>query len=219
MIVTQTKQITVIGVIVVTVTAPPQAYEGIPLTVSASWDTAAGPFDGVYYWGDGASDLINTTLKSISKTHIYATAGTYTVKVIVKDRNTGAQGEKTAPIQIAVKLAATLYPSPATGNVPLPVSFSIGITGGYLNYSWSLDPGDGSSPYSGTRSAAGTFTQAHTYTKVGTFAATLTATDALGATAVTRAAAYAGVAAPGVREAAAIIIPLVAAFALLRVKR
>ena len=216
--VTQSKQITVLGVIVVTVTAPPQAYEGIPLTVSASWDTAAGPFDGVYYWGDGASDLINTTLKSISKTHIYAAAGNYTVKVVVVDRNTGAQGEKTAPIQIATKLSATLQPSPAAGDAPLPVSFSIGISGGYLNYVWSLDPGDGSSPYSGTRSAAGTFTQAHTYTKTGTFTATLTATDALGATAVTRAAARIGLVAPGLPEAAAIIIPLVVGFALLKVR-
>jgi len=216
--VTQTKQITVLGVIVVTVTAPPQAYEGIPLTVSASWDTAAGPFDGVYYWGDGASDLINTTLKSISKTHIYAVAGNYTVKVVVQDRNTGAEGEKTAPIQITAKLSATLQPSPATGDAPLPVSFSIGINGGYLNYVWSLDPGDGTSPYSGTRSAAGTFTQAHTYTKVGTFAATLTATDALGATAVTRGTARIGLAAPGLPEAAAIIIPLVVGFALLKVR-
>ena len=216
--VTQSKQITVLGVIVVTVTAPPQAYEGIPLTVSASWDTAAGPFDGVYYWGDGASDLINTTLKSISKTHIYAVAGNYTVKVVVQDRNTGAQGEKTAPIQIATKLSATLQPSPATGDAPLPVSFSIGINGGYLNYVWSLDPGDGSSPYSGTRSAAGTFTQAHTYTKTGTFTATLTATDALGATAVTREAARIGLVAPGLPEAAAIIIPLVVGFALLKVR-
>jgi len=215
--VTQTKQITVLGVIVVTVTAPPQAYEGIPITVSANWNTAAGPFDGVYYWGDGASDIINTTLKSISKTHIYAAAGTYTVKVIVKDRNTGAEGEKTAPIQIAAKLAATLYPSPATGNAPLPVSFSINISGGYLNYSWSLGPGDGSAPYSGTRSAAGGFIQTHTYNKVGTFAVTLTATDALGATYLARATARIGLVAPGLTEAAAIIIPLIAGFVLLEV--
>jgi len=217
--VTQTKQITVIGVIVVNVTAPPQAYEGIPVTVSASWDTAAGPFDGVYYWGDGASDLINTTLKSISKDHTYATVGNYTVKVVVKDRNTGAEGEKTAPIQIAAKLAATLSPSPATGNVPLPVTFTMNISGGYLNYIWSLDPGDGSAPYSGTRPAAGSFTQAHTYNKVGTFSATLTATDALGATILARATARTDLAAPGIPTAAAIIIPLVAGLALLRVKR
>jgi len=178
--VTQSKQITVTGVIVITITAPPKAYEGIPVTVSASWDTAAGPFDGVYYWGDGGYDIINTTSKSISKNHTYAAAGIYTVKVYVKDRNTGADGEKTAPIQITAKLAATLYASPASGPVPLPVTFTIGISGGYTPYTWTLDYGDDTTPDSGT--VAGT--KAHTYTKVGTFTATLTVTDVLGASAV-----------------------------------
>lgn len=180
--VTQITQVTVLGVIAVSISAPPQAYEGIPVTISASWDTAAGPFDGVCYFGDGASEIINTTLKSSTKTHTYATAGTYTVKVVVKDRNTGSQGENTKPIQITAKLSATIYAAPSSGNVPLAVTFTLGISGGYTPYTWTLDYGDGTSPGSGTVGG----TQPHTYMTVGTFTATLTATDALGASVVSR---------------------------------
>ena len=209
--VTQTKQVTVLGVIAVTVSVPSRAYSGISVTISASWDTAAGPFDGVCYFGDGLSEIINTTTKSTSKAHIYATVGSYVVKVVVKDRNTGAQGEGTAPIQITDKLSATLYPSPDTGDAPLPVSFSIGISGGYTPYSWTLDYGDGTSPGSG--SSPGTNT--HTYTKVGTFNATLTVTDALGATIASRSKVMSGVTA--ITPLVSILAPLAVGAALIKV--
>jgi len=183
--VTQTKQVAVTGDITVSVSAPSKAYTGIAITAIAIWDTAAGPFDGVFYWGDGTSDIINTTSKSISKTHIYASAGTYTISVEIVDRYTDARGTDTDTIQIAAKLSATLYPSPSSGPVPLAVAFACSASGGYLNYSWTLDPGDGSAPYSGTRTTGGEWTQNHTYNKVDTFSATLTVTDALGATTVT----------------------------------
>lgn len=179
--VTQTKQVSVTGALIVSVAAPPKGYTGIELSVSAYWAGSDGPFDGVFHWGDGAYSIVNTTSKSISKTHIYPSAGTYTIRVEITDRYTDARGEDTDTIQIVAKLSATLYPSPSSGDAPLPVSFSIGIAGGYPGYTWSLNPGDGSPSYSGTRSSSGTFTQAHTYSKVGTFSATLTVTDVLGA--------------------------------------
>ena len=170
------------GALAVTIQVPVPGYEGIPVTVTASWDTAAGPFDGVYYWGDGASDIINTTLKITSKTHTYAAAGNYTIKVVVKDRNTGAQGENTTSIPIVPQLSATLSASPTSGLVPLAVTFTIGISGGYIPYTGgTLDYGDGASdPVSDSG------TKVHTYTKAGTFTATLTFTDALGASILSR---------------------------------
>jgi len=67
--------------------------------------------------------------------------------------------------------------------VPLSVTFSCGVSGGYPPYTWELNPGDGTPPYSGTITAPGTWTQEHTYGYVGTFTATLTVTDALGGSA------------------------------------
>lgn len=191
--VTQSKQVAVTGVITVSVTVTSKAYVGLTVTARMIWDTAAGPFDGVCYWGDGAYDLINTTSKRIDKTHIYSTVGTYTIKAVITDRYTGARGEDTASIKIAAKLSATLYPSPSSGPLPLAVTLNCSATGGYLNYSWALNPGDGSSPYSGTRTAGGGWTQNHTYNKVGTFSATLTVTDALGTGTVTKTAILAGI--------------------------
>ena len=90
---------------------------------------------------------------------------------------------------IATQLAATLAASPTAGQAPLAVTFTIGISGGPPPYTWSLAPGDGSAPYTGSRAASGNFTKTHTYTAAGTFTATLTVTDALGATAIGRATA------------------------------
>jgi PKD repeat protein len=211
--VTQITQVTVLGVIAVSISAPPQAYEGIPVTVSASWNTAAGPFDGVVYFGDGASEIINTTGKTTTKTHTYAAAGTYTVKVVVKDRNTGSQGENTKPIQITAKLSATIYANPPSGNVPLAVIFTIGISGGYTPYTWTLDYGDATTPGSGSSPG----TNPHTYTKVGNFTATLTATDALGASIVSRSKLSIGMEGVTIQPWAAVLAPLVAGVALVAI--
>jgi len=217
------KTVTILatGVLTVNVSIPEKGYAGVPVTLSASWDgIAVGPFVGTITWGDGTSENIpRQSSKSISRSHTYATSGSYTAKVSISDEYTGSSGSGTDSITIKVVLSALLSASPTSGDIPLAVSFLCSAAGGYLNYSWTLDPGDGSAPYSGTRTAEGPWTQAHTYTKLGTFTAKLTVTDALGATIVTRATARAGLAAPGLPEAAAIIIPLVAGLALLRVKR
>jgi hypothetical protein len=83
---------------------------------------------------------------------------------------------------ITVPLVAAFSADRASGPVPLAVTFSCGASGGVLNYTWSLDPGDGSAPYGGTRTAEGTWTQTHTYNVRGVYTATLTVTDALGTT-------------------------------------
>jgi len=115
---------------------------------------------------------------------------------------------------IATLLAATLTASPTAGQAPLAVTFTIGISGGVSPYTWSLAPGDGSIPYTGSRAAAGSFTRAHTYTAAGTFTVTLTVTDALGATAINKATATPGEAAPP--SAIGIAAPLIAGAILIK---
>jgi len=171
------------GVIIVSVSAPSKGYRGAAISMSASWNGGAvGPFLGQINWGDGGYDPISTSAKNVSKSHTYAVAGTYTITVAISDEGTLASGTGTAPIQIAAPLAATLSASPTGGPIPLPITFTIGISSGYTPYTWTLDYGDATSPGSG--SSPGTST--HTYTKVGQFTATLTATDALGASVVSR---------------------------------
>ena len=123
-----------------------------------------------------------------SKSTSISTAGTYTLKAVADSKQATRSITVTAPPPPPPPpLAATLAASPSTGQAPLAVTFTIGISGGVSPYTWSLNPGDGSTPYTGSRSSSGSFTRTHTYTKVGTFTATLTVTDALGASAVKRA--------------------------------
>lgn len=180
--ITRTATVIATGVLTVSVSAPAKAYNGIAMSMTASWNTGAvGPFQGQITWGDGtAAEAISQSSKSITKTHTYTANGTFTITVAVSDSGTLASGAGTASIQIGAQLAASFSASPTSGTIPLAVTFNSGISGGYSPYTWSIDPGDGSAPYSGTYPGA-PFNQVHTYTKVGTYTATLTATDALGA--------------------------------------
>ena len=220
--VTKTVSITVTGVLTVTIIpSPSRGYVNTDVLVNVSWaPSPSGDYEVKVEWGDGTS---TTAASQGSPRQVgpkrYTAAGNYNIKATVTEPLYGYQGSTTIVYQVAAQLAATLTAAPTTGNAPLTVTFTMGATDGYLPYTWSLNPGDGSAPYTGSRPAAGTWTQAHTYTKAGAFTATLTATDAMGATILTRATARITLAAPGVPTAAAIIIPLVAGLALLRVKR
>jgi len=177
---------------IVTISAPSYADVGEWFAVSGIlYDSVTGyPITGasVLLYRNGSSLGSATTgidgdyLKSVK----IDTAGVW----ILKAKYGAAEKTRTITIEAPPppppppELAATLSASPASGLAPLAVTFTIGISGGVSPYTWSLDPGDGSTPYTGSRSASGSFTRAHTYTKAGTFTATLTVTDALGATAM-----------------------------------
>jgi len=184
---TATATVVATGVLTVSVSAPSKGYKGVAISISASWDSGTvGPFTGQVNWGDGAYDPISTSSKSISKSHTYAAAGTYTIQVIVADSYTAADGQGTASVQIANPLTATLSPSPSMGPIPLPVTFTLGVSNGFAPYTYVLSFGDGTSDASGGKSDPGAMSLSHTYTKVGNFTATLTFTDALGASVVSR---------------------------------
>jgi PKD repeat protein len=217
---TATATVVATGVLTVSVSAPSKGYKGVAISISASWDGGAvGPFTGQINWGDGAYDPISTSSKSISKSHTYAAAGTYTIQVIVADSYTAADGQGTASVQIANLLTATLSPSPSMGPIPLPVTFTLGVSNGFAPYTYVLSFGDGTSDASGGKSDPGTMSLSHTYTKVGNFTATLTFTDALGASVVSRSKLSIGMEGVAAQPWAAVLAPLVAGVVLVTVAR
>jgi len=182
----RTLTITTTGVLTITVTpSTPRSYVDQRIEIHVTGDgMAVGPFDVRVDWGDGVVDSFYEPMGFIDwrYSHTYGAAGTYTITVTVTDETTLAEGSGSATQEIRAVLTVSLSADKTTGPVPLTVTFTCEARGGYLNYSWTLDPGDGSAPYSGTRTAEGTWTVTHTYTKVGTFTAKLTVTDAVGGT-------------------------------------
>lgn len=195
MAVMKTVGVAVTGVLTVTVTMPAKSYVNNSVTLNASWDgVAVGPFVGSITWGDGASENIaRQGSKSVSRNHVYGAAGTFTAKVSISDETTASGGSGQASITIGDLLDVTIKVSPSSGNIPLAVTFTMNIIGGFSPYSWSLDPGDGSSSYSGSRTSTGSFTQAHTYNKMGSYTATLTVSDKMGSSMYAQTSIGAGV--------------------------
>jgi len=171
----------------VTVTAPSKTYVGTYIPITVSWSPVTGPALLTIDFGDGTGEtpppILPTAGGKYTTNHSYASSGTKTVKATVKDDVTQATGTGQATVQVADVLVVTFTADKTSGNVPLTVTFSIGISGGFTPYSYTLDPGDGSTPYTGTAATPGTYTQAHTYTKTGTYTAKVTVDDALGAVA------------------------------------
>lgn len=185
--------ITTTGVLTVSVApVPPKGYVTTSFRIDVTWDAMGlGPFGGFIYWGDGSSEAWNGRMtKSASFYHTYASPGTYSIRVTVEDDGTGASGEGTTSVEVRTALAITFTADKTSGPIPLTVTFSGSISGGYTPYSWTLDYGDGATPDSGT---ATPISKSHVYSKVGTFTAKLTVTDALGATVLGRTRILAGI--------------------------
>ncbi|MBA7581398.1 hypothetical protein ES708_23301 [subsurface metagenome] len=131
------------------------------------------------YIGSGSKsielDVGNYTV-SFGDVSGYVTPSSRTAR-IYEDQTTTITGVYTVP-----ELVASFDASPKSGTVPLPVTFSLSISGGVSPYSWVLDFKDGSSSATGTEASK---TLIHTYNKSGTFVVTLTVTDALGASTLT----------------------------------
>ncbi|QIG44401.1 PKD domain-containing protein [Nocardioides anomalus] len=146
---------------------------------SSDPDTAAG--DGVrnyvWRWDDGTPDTTGTTA---SQSHVYNTAGTYTVTLTVLDK----WGRASDPVTFAV----TTLAEPAGNNPPTATftttcnarSCAVNSTGtsdadgGIRSYSWNW--GDGTAVSTGASPAA------HLYAAAGGYTITLTVTDNWGRT-------------------------------------
>ncbi len=154
-----------------------------PLNVSFNAGSSTGAItSALWNFGDG------TTTTGTTTSHLFTTAGTYTVTLTVADSQ-GLTSTSTVAISVASTPATTPEPTPATppsavvsssvaaGPAPLQVTFdgsgSKAATGASITgYAWSF--GDGTS-------ATGA-TAAHSYTAAGTYTATLTVTDTQGLT-------------------------------------
>ena len=137
-----------------------------PLDVNFTGSATGGKFPYAYNWdfNDGG------TSSGANPVHTYTEPGTYDASLAVSD-SLGATVGATArvivnmpPLQI-VSCSAT----PASGNIPLAVTFGVTATGGSAAYTYSWNFGDG-----------GTSTQqnpTHTYTAPAQYAGVVTVTS------------------------------------------
>lgn len=132
-------------------------------------DRAAG-FTYLWDFGDGA------TSTQQAPGHAYTRAGSYTVRLTVRDKDGGTTTvQTTALVNVPAPLTVNAGPD-RTANEGSGVSFSATITGGAgpLSYAWNF--GDGSP-------AASAPTPSYAFLDNGVYTVMLTVTDALGATA------------------------------------
>jgi PKD repeat protein len=123
-------------------------------------------------WGDGTTRTGSATSASAAITggHAYAAAGTYTVRLIVTDKDGGTG---TAEVTVRVVAAPEAHAGgPYAGQEGSPIQFDgSGSSGsGVLTYAWTF--GDGST---GTG-----VTSTHTYADDGSYLVVLTVTDTAG---------------------------------------
>lgn len=170
--------------------SPLKSYVGKFFSLTIAWAIDSSPVglgNVSVKWGDASTSVFtNITSGTIPPgcSHAYTTAATFTITVDLYDQNSGLSGTKTTTVQVAALLTQTFTSDKTTGLVPLAIAFTCLPQGGYLNYTWTLDPGDGDPIYSGTRTAGGSFTQIHTYNKPGTWTARMNVTDSLGVTSI-----------------------------------
>ena len=161
--------------------APPESdftvnitYGFSPLTVvfaDSSSDTDGNIVNWAWNFGDGSNSA------SQNPTHIFTSAGTFTVELTVTD-DKGATDSTSMNITVEdvnTPPTADFFADIVTGTAPLPVVFtdnSSDADGSIASWSWDFDDGS----YSSSRSPS------HTYTRAGTFTAKLTVADNKGAT-------------------------------------
>ncbi len=185
--VTKTITITTTGVLTVTIVpSPSRGYLGTTFGFEVQWSPVSGyPVSITINYGDGTTETSTVTASPAMFYHSYAAIGTYTITANLLDNHTLAEGTGSTSVEVRVELTVDFVSNVISGVIPLDVTFTVTIDGGYEPYSWTLDYGDGVSE-SGVLDLPGSFTRVHTYDRVGTFTATLTVTDALGVTAATR---------------------------------
>jgi PKD repeat protein len=142
---------------------------------NGSVDPEGSPLTYAWTFGDGA------TAAGISTSHVYASAGTYTARVTVRD-SAGATASASKTITVTASVinqspTASITATPSSGVAPLSCAFSasgsLDPEGTPLTYTWTF--GDGAT-------ATGVSTN-HVYASAGTYTARVTVRDSAGATA------------------------------------
>ncbi len=141
-----------------------------PLNVKFT-DTSTGtPATWKWYFGDGTSSIQQ------NPKHKYSKAGTYTVKLTVKNAVGSNTVTKTDYIKVTAKPVAEFSATPTSGKPSLMVAFTDTSTG--LPTKWKWNFGDGAS--------STIQNPKHKYSKAGSYTVTLTATNAAGSNTITK---------------------------------
>jgi PKD repeat protein len=162
---TTTQQLPVGLIASFTVTSPPPLLQGQPVSFDGSSSSDPGGSSLSYSWsfGDGSTGTGTTA------SHIYASYGTYTVKLTVADSSGSSTAAQTLVVHEHPPTARFTVPTalPVAGQ---PVAFdgspSSDPDGPITSYSWTF--GDGST-------GTGT-TPSHIYASYGTYSVTLSVT-------------------------------------------
>ena len=143
-----------------------------PLPVQFVDSSTNAPTTWLWSFGDGGS----STLQNPS--HMYTTAGTYTVTLTATNAagsNTISQTGYITVSKVAAVPAAAFEATATSGNIPLAVQFVDSSANTPTSWVWSF--GDGG--------VSNVQDPSHTYTVAGTYTVTLTATNTAGSNTVT----------------------------------
>jgi PKD repeat protein len=140
-----------------------------PLTVRFSDGSTGAPTAWRWSFGDGALSTAR------NPTHIYQSAGIFTVTLQVTNAFGSDEEIKSGYITVGEAPAASFAATPTEGLVPVIVRFTDRTTGDPTRWNW--DFGDGSTSTEQN--------PLHQYTGTGTFDVTLTAGNAFGSSSVT----------------------------------
>lgn len=181
---TASQTITVQAPISVALTINRKGYVGIYITYQAVVsDEATLPIDYHFVFGDGNTrDLTDYPDRFVSATKGYGNPGTYTFSVTVTDAD-GRTASDSDTVVIEDPVSISLAVDNLTPKIGEEIQLALDMGSGFLDggYTWSLDPGDGSTPYTGIGDTDPySTTQPHTYSAEGEYTAVLTVEDALG---------------------------------------
>jgi len=133
-------------------------------------------------WGDGNTTTISSGFDSINESHIYASSGSYTVKVSATDSK-GATASESLTVNVSeTNNTPIIDVSSSTNNLTATISGSISDSDGNVS-SAEIDWGDGNTTT--ISNAFDSIDENHTYNSEGTYDVIITATDDDGKTANT----------------------------------
>ncbi|MGE5611734.1 MAG: peptidylprolyl isomerase, partial [Bacillota bacterium] len=159
--------------------------QGVGVNLSATDPSTVDKDAGFGYtidWKDGSAvQTIARGDPSSNVTHVYTTAGTYTIEVRANDKNGGVSSAKTFTITVlppTLSLGAEVRMNEG-GTMTRTVSLGITETNGWTV---TADYGDGNGPQTLTLGSTGTFSLNHNYPDNGNNSVAVVATHTSGAT-------------------------------------
>jgi PKD repeat protein len=164
-------------------TTPPTS--GLPATftfvTTAATTNGSAVRDVTVNWGDGATQDLGALTGTASVSHVYRSAGTFTVTGNVTDAFGNVSAVSTSVTVNQTSLGLTITPPATAPSAGLPAAFTIAVTAppaGDVIRNVHIDWGDGASQDLGAIS--GSTTVSHVYQNAGSFPVSATLTDTVG---------------------------------------